>query len=47
VLIAAGQGGVPPPAGGVAAPFQRVAGQHEGAGDEPTGAPLVVAADVD
>jgi hypothetical protein len=46
-LIAAGHGGVPPPARRVAAPFQRVAWQHEGAWDEPADAPLVVAADVD
>jgi hypothetical protein len=32
---------------GVAAPFQGVAGQHDGAGDQAVPAPLVVFADVD
>ena len=47
MLIPAVDGGMPPLARGVAAPFQRVAGQQERAGDQPAGAPLVVAADVD
>ena len=47
MLIPAGHGGVPPLAGRVAAPFQRVARQQERAVDQPAGAALVVAADVD
>jgi len=45
--VPAGDGGVPPLGRHVAAPFQRVAGQHDGAGDQAVLAPLVVAADVD
>ena len=47
LLIPAGDGGVPPWARGIAAPLQRVAGQQDGAGDQPAGPPLVVASDVD
>jgi hypothetical protein len=47
VQVPAGDGGMPPRGRGVAAPFQRVAGQHDGAGDEAACAPLIVAADVD
>jgi hypothetical protein len=39
--------GVPPLGRGVAAPFQAVAGQHDGARDQAVFAPLVVAADID
>jgi hypothetical protein len=42
--VPAGDGGMPPLRRGIAAPFQRVAGQHDGAGDEAVFAPLVVAA---
>src|SRR5215472_18517904 len=45
--VPAGDGGMPPLARGIAAPFQRVAGHHDGAGYEAVFAPLVVAADVD
>ena len=38
---------MPPRRGEVAAPFQGVAGQQDGAGDQAVLAPLVVAADVD
>jgi hypothetical protein len=47
VLIPACQGGMPPPARRIATPFQRVAGQQDGAGDEPVGSSLIVTADVD
>jgi hypothetical protein len=45
--VPAGDGGVPPLGRGVATPFQAVAGQHDGAGDQAVFAALVVAADVD
>lgn len=45
--VRAGDGGVPPLRGGAAAPFQAVAGQHDGAGDQAVLAPLVVFANVD
>ena len=44
--VPAGDDGVPPLGGGVAAPFQAVAGDHQGAGNQAV-APLAVAADVD
>ena len=44
--VPAGEGGMSPLGGGVAAPFQDVAGDHQGAGDQAV-APLVVTADVD
>ena len=44
--VPAGDDGVPSLGGGVAAPFQAVAGDHQGAGNQAV-APLVVTADVD
>jgi hypothetical protein len=45
--VPAGDSGVPPLGCGVAEPFQGVAGQHDGAGDQAVCAPLVVFADID
>jgi hypothetical protein len=42
--VPAGNGGVPPLTRGIAAPFQGVAGYHDGAGDQAV-APLVVVGD--